>query len=102
MSTRMRGRERPADGVRAGDVARVAAVLGACVDEQEVTVAELAGRWREVHNGCVVARRDDRLEREEVAAVPEERRFERDLQLSLGAARGDQRHEFFEAGTRRL
>ena len=50
----------------------------------------------------MVARRDDRLEREEVAAVAEERRLERDLQLALGAARGDQRHELFEAGARRL
>ena len=36
---RLLGGERPADGVRAGDVARVAAVLGARVDEQEVPVA---------------------------------------------------------------
>jgi hypothetical protein len=50
----------------------------------------------------VVARRDDRVERQEVAAVPEERRLEGDLQLSLGPARGDQRHELFEAGACRL
>src|ERR671916_337166 len=70
------GGERPADGVRAGDVARVAAMLGARVDEKEVPIAELARRGREGRDGGVVARRDDRLEREEVAAVAEERRLE--------------------------
>jgi hypothetical protein len=31
-----------------------------------------------------------------------ERRLKRDLQLALGAARRNQRHELFEAGARRL
>src|SRR5439155_9176691 len=73
---RLLGAERPADGVRASDVARVAAVLGAGVDQQEVAVAELARRRREVQDGGVVVRGDDRLEREEVDAVQEERRLE--------------------------
>ena len=50
----------------------------------------------------MVARRDDRLEREEVAAVAQERRLERHLQLALASAGLDQRHELREAGPRRL
>jgi hypothetical protein len=77
-------------------------VLGTRVDEQQVAVAERPRGGREVQDGAVVARRDDRLERQEVAAVPEEGRLEHDLQLALGAARGDQRHERLEAGARGL
>ena len=99
---RLLGGEPPADGVRARDVARVAAELGARVDQQEVAVAEGARRGREVQDGRVIARRHDRLEREEITSVPEERGLEQHLQLTLAAARCDQRHELGEAGARRV
>jgi hypothetical protein len=54
-----------------------------------------------VQDGRVVAGGEDRLERERVAAVAQERRLEVHLQLALGGACGDQLHQRREAGAGR-
>ena len=94
-------RREPAGGrIRAGDVAGVAAVLGAGVDQDQVAVGEPARARREVQHRRVRAAADDRVEGERVGAAPEEGRLELDLQLALAPSRLDQRRDVREAGAR--
>ncbi len=81
------GGEAARGGVGAGDVAGVAAVLGAGVDQDEIAVGERAPSRRPVEDGRVRATADDCLKGEEVAAVTEEGGFEFDLDLALRSPR---------------
>ena len=81
---RLLGGESPADDIGPRDIAGVAAVLGPRVDEQKITVAQIPGSRREVQDGSVIARRHDRLKRQEITAGAQERSLDRDLQLTLG------------------
>jgi len=76
--------------------------LGAGVDEHELAVAERAHARREMEHCRVRAAANDRVEGEEVRAMPEELRFEFDLDFPLGPARLQQLRHSGEAGARRL
>jgi hypothetical protein len=95
------GRESTRGRIRAGDVAGVAAVLAAGVDQDELALGDPARCRREVEHRRVGATADDRVECEEVGAAPEERRLELYLKLALAPARLDQRRYRGETGAGR-
>lgn len=92
------GREGARSGIGARDVARVAAHLGAGVDEHELAVAKRAHARRGLEHRRIRAAAYDRVEGEEVRALPEEPCFELDLHFPLGPPRLEQLGNSGEAG----
>src|SRR5262249_17671422 len=84
-------------GVRASDVAVVAAILGAGVDQHQLAGLQPPISGWKVQDRRVRAAGDDRVERDSVGTVAEELRLELDLERAFGAPRLDQLDEPREA-----
>src|SRR5437762_7095772 len=95
-------REHAGGGIGAGDIARVAAIFAARVDQHQFAAIEGASGRREVKDGSVGAAGDDRVEGQRIGTGAEEASLQLDLKLSLCPPSFDQRVQRQKAGARRL
>src|SRR6266545_3527637 len=80
---RLLRRERARDGICPRDVAGVAAVLAARVDEHEFAGSERPRGWGEMKDCGMASAGHDRVEGEKVGTATEELGFQVDLDLTL-------------------